>query len=106
MRHTRYLANGLIGELDQCLVEEDRLDVPDSLPADLDLFFRRKTFGRALCLVEHAGQPGRVEVTLVEQTFGGLDHRGDDSRLRHDAAHGAHRSVARRLRNLADLELE
>ena len=45
-------------------------------------------------------------MALVEQAFGGLDDRCDDSGLRHDAAHRADRAVPCPLRDLADLELE
>ena len=34
VRRARDLADGLVGEVDQRLVEEDRLDVPDPLPVD------------------------------------------------------------------------
>src|SRR5919204_5363552 len=35
------LAHGLVRELDQLVVEEDRLDVPDPLPLDLDVLLLR-----------------------------------------------------------------
>src|ERR687885_1172038 len=45
-------------------------------------------------------------MALVEQALRRLDNRRDDPRLRHDAAHRAHRALAGSLRDLADLELE
>ena len=62
--------------------------------------------GRALCLVEHAGQLGRVEMTLVEEALRRLDDRRDDAGLRDDASHRADGTLPRALCDLADLELE
>ena len=44
--------------------------------------------------VEHRGERRCVEVPLVEQLLGGLDHRGHDPRLADDAARRAHRAIA------------
>ncbi len=60
----------------------------------------------ASALLEHLGEPGRVEVALVEQALGGLDDGGDDPGLRDDPAHRANGPAADALRDLADLELE
>ena len=44
----RDLAHGLVGELDQRLVEQDRLDRPDPLPLDLDVLLLREPPRRGL----------------------------------------------------------
>src|SRR5581483_7440625 len=100
------LADRLVGELDQRLVEQDRLDLPDSLPVDLEVLLARDSLRRPLRLVEHRRERRRVEVTLVEQAFRRLDDRRDDPRLRHDAADRADGAAADASRDLADLELE
>ena len=45
-------------------------------------------------------------MTLVEQALRRLHDRGDDPRLRHDAADRAYRAFTGPLRDLADLEFE
>ena len=43
VRRAGDLADRLVGELDQRLVEQDRLDAPDPLPLDLDVLLRRRS---------------------------------------------------------------
>ena len=101
-----HLLHGLVGELDELGVEEDRLDAPDLLPFDLDVLLGREPLARLLGLPEHRGELRRVEMALVEEHGAGLDDRGDDSRPRHAAPHRADRSVAGALGDLADVERE
>ena len=106
VRRSCDLLDRLVCELEQRFVEEDRLDVPDPLPFHLDVLFFGEPLRSALRVVQHRGELSGVEVTLVEQALGRLDHRGDDAGLRDDPAHRADRAVTRPLRDLADLELE
>ena len=70
------------------------------------LLLLREPARRRLRVAEHLRELMRVEVPLVEQALGRLDHRGDDSRPRDDAAHRADRALAGARRDLAELELE
>src|SRR6266508_6174756 len=106
VRRAGDLLDRLAGQLDQRLVEQDRLDVPDALPLDLDVLLLREAARRSLRVAQHLRKLCRVEVTLVEQTLGRLDDRRDDARFRHDAAHRGHGALPGPLRDLADLELE
>src|SRR3954462_14867007 len=103
VRRAGDLTYRLVGELQQPLVERDRLDRPDLLPLDLDALLVGEPPGCGLGVAQHPAQPRRVEVTLVEQALGGLDDRRDDARLRDDASHRADRSAPDPLRDLADL---
>ena len=95
VRGPRDLADRLVGEADQRVVEEDRLDAPDPLPRHLDVLLGREALRRLLRRREHRGERVRVEVALVEELLGGLDDRGDDPGPADDAARGADRSAAR-----------
>ena len=90
------LADRLVAEPDERLVEEDRLDRPDPLPLDVDGLLGGEALARGLRVGEHRTEPGGVEMTLVEELLGRLDDRGDDSGLADDAARRAHGTVARR----------
>ena len=81
VRRAGDLADRLVGELDQRVVEQDRLDVPDPLPLDLDVLLAREPLGRFLGHREHPRELRGVEVALVEQLLGRLDDGGDDPRL-------------------------
>ena len=59
-------AAGVVAEVDQGRVEEDRLDAPDPLPADLDVLLGGEPFARLLRLPEELRQAGCVEMALVE----------------------------------------
>src|SRR6188508_2603912 len=50
------LADRLVGEADQRLVEEDRLDLPDSLVLDLDRLLLREALAGLAYLLPHRGQ--------------------------------------------------
>ena len=106
VRASGHLSDRLVGEFDEALIEQDRLDVPDPVPLDLDLLLAREVLGRPLRLLEHGRQLGRVEMTLVEEAFSRLDDRRDDARLRDDTAHRADRALPGALGDLPDLELE
>ena len=74
-------------KLDQRLVEEDRLDLPDPLPARPRCPPRaRSARSLARLLASIAASFAGVEVALVEQLLGGLDDRRDDAGLADDAA--------------------
>ena len=75
-----HLADRLVAEAEQRLVEQDRLDRPDLLPRDLDPLLAGEALARRLRLGEHRREPVRVEVALVEELLGGLDHGRDDPR--------------------------
>ena len=60
----------------------------------------------AFASCEHPRERSRVEMTLVEQLLGRLDHRGDDSRLRDDAARGADGAAADLARDVTDRQRE
>ena len=96
----------LVGQPDQRLVEEDRLDLPEPLPRDLDPLLGREAVGGGLRGGEHAGERVGVEVPLVEQLLGRLDDRGDDAGSADDVARGADRAAACRERDRTDLERE
>ena len=106
MRGSRDLADRLVRELDQPVVEQDRLDRPDPLPLELQPLLLGKAVRGCLRVAQHLRERRRVEIALVEEAFRRLDDRGDDARLRHDAAHRADRALAGSPRDLADLELE
>ena len=81
VRRARDLADRLVGELDQRVVEEDRLDLPDLLPARPRCSPRRRSASDAsFASSSIARELRRVEVALVEQLLGRLDDRGDDAR--------------------------
>src|SRR3954467_2203649 len=102
MRIARHLPDRFICKLDQTAVEEDRLDVPDPLPLDLDVLVARVLLRRALRVIEHARKLGRVEMTLVEETLSRLDDRRDDAGLRDDAPDRADGTLPRAVCDLAD----
>ena len=106
VRRARDFPDRLVGELDQPLVEEDRLDVPDPLPLDLDVLFLGKPPRGCLRVAQHLRQLDGVEMPLVEQALGGLDDRGDDAWFRHHAAHRADGALSDPLGDLTDLQLE
>ena len=87
-------------------VEEDRLDAPDLLPLDLDVFLGGEALAGLPGLAEHRSELGRVQVPLVEENGAGLDDRGDDPGPRHAAPHRADGAFARPLGDLADLQRE
>src|SRR5512133_741010 len=91
MRRAGDLPDRLVGELDQLVVEQDRLDVPDALPLNLDVLLARKTPRGGLGVAQHLRELHRVEVALVEQALRGLDYGRDDAGLRDDPAHRADR---------------
>src|SRR2546423_537949 len=100
------LADRLLGELDQAVVEQDRLDAPEPLPRDVYVLVARDPFRCLRRLGEHGGELRRVQVTLVEEALRGLDDRRDDARLGDDAAHRADGAFAGSLGDFPDLELE
>jgi hypothetical protein len=106
VRRARDLSYRLVRELDQPVVERDRLDVPDALPGDLDVLLPREPLARLPRELEQAPELGGLEVTLVEQLLGRLDDGGDDARPAHDAAGRAHRALADLGRDRPDLERE
>ena len=106
MGDARNLAAGVVAEVDQSRVEEDRLDAPDPLPADLDVLLGRESLARLLRLPEHLGEARCVEMTLVEQLLCRLDDRGDDPRSADDATRCADGTVADPGRDVPDLERE
>src|SRR5207249_8888837 len=94
MRAARDLADRLVGEADQRLVEEDRLDLPDALPVEVETLLLCESPRRFLCRSEHRGELPRVEMALVEQLLRRLDDRGHDARTADDAAARADGAVA------------
>ena len=83
VRGSRHLANRLVAEVDQRLVEEDRLDRPDPLPLDLDVLLGGEPLARRPApAASSSRQRCRVEVPLVEELLGRLDDRRDDARAR------------------------
>src|SRR5262245_55974576 len=106
MHRWRHGPDRLLGEPDERLVEEDRLDRPDALPLDVDRLLGREPLARGPSLREHRREPLRAQVALVEELLGRLDDRGHDARPAADATRGAHRAAARAARDLADLEGE
>src|SRR6266508_370369 len=106
MRCAGDLLDRVLGEPDQLVVEEDRLDLPDPLPLDPDVLLVGDPLRNSLRSLEHRSERLGVQVPLVEQALGRLDDRGDDAGLRDDAAHRAHGSASHTGRDLTDLELE
>src|SRR5204863_7504066 len=106
VRRPRDLADRLVGKLDQGLVEEDRLDVPETLPLDFDVLLSREALRRLLRKREEAGELPGVEVPLVEQLLGGLDDGGDDAGPADDVSRRADGAVTDVARDRADLERE
>src|SRR4029450_8804911 len=61
----------LVGELDQLVVEQDRLDVPNPLPVDVDIALCGEAGSGLPRGLEHRGELLGLEVALVEQALGG-----------------------------------
>ena len=106
MRRARHLADRLVAEADQRLVEEDRLDRPDPLELDLDPLLVREARSPASPASSIDASFVGVEVPLVEQLLRRLDDRGHDPRPADHAARGADRAVAGLPRDLAEVERE
>src|SRR5262245_56844670 len=96
----------LLGEADQRLVEQDRLDRPDPLPRDLDRLLGCEALARGPRLGEHRRKALRAQVPLIEELLRRLDHRGHDPRLADHTAGGADGTAARAPCDLAYLESE
>ena len=73
VRGLGHLSYRLVGQLDQSLVEEDRLDRPDPLPGDVDSLLLGELVGELLGPGKHRREVPRDEVTLVEKLLGRLD---------------------------------
>src|SRR6266566_7988434 len=106
MRGAGLFSDRFVRERDQSVVEEDRLDVPDPPPLDVDVLVACALLRRTLRFVEHGYELRRIEMPLVEEALCRLDDRGDDARLGHDSAHRADGAVAGPLRDLPNLELQ
>src|SRR4029079_1157363 len=52
MRRSRYSLSRVVAEVDQGRVEQDRLDVPDPLPGDLEVLLGGEELARLLCQTE------------------------------------------------------
>jgi hypothetical protein len=86
VRPPGHLLNRLVGELDQPLVEEDRLDVPDPLELDLDALLLCEPPATSLRILEQCGQLLGVEMALVEELLGRFDDGRDDSGVADDVS--------------------
>ena len=106
MRRARDLADRLVGELEQPVVEGDRLDRPDPLPLDLDVLLAANRSLASCASSSSRASFARVEVALVEQLLGRLDDGGDDAGPADDAARRADRAVPDLRRDRPDLERE
>ena len=76
------LPDGRVAKADEVLVEEDGLDLSDPFPGDRDAPLLRESFARIPRLLKHPGEPGRVQMALVEGDAAFLDD------ARHDAGPG------------------
>src|SRR5437660_5029408 len=106
MRASRDFTDSFLCELDQLLVEQDGLDVPDPCPLDVDVLILRDPPRRRFGIAQHLSELHSIEMTLIEQALCRLDNRGDDARLRDDAAYRAHGPTSGPPRDLADPALE
>ena len=96
------LADRRAGDVDQALVERDRLDPPDLLDLHRAALLGGEPLGGREELGLHRRQRGGVEVALVDQYLGAARHGRDDARRAGGGADRADAVVAQR--DLAQLE--
>ena len=102
VRRSRRLLHRLVGEVDE--LEQDRLDLPDPLPLDLEPLLLREALARLARQAVQLCELVHVEMAHVEQLLRRLDDRGDDTGLGDDAAR--HLPVADLRGDLHQLERE
>ena len=92
----RHLADGGGGDLDQALVEGDRLDAPDPVDLDRAALLGGEAFGGGGELGLHRCQHVGLQVALVDQDLGAAGDGRDHARRADGVADGADAVVAQR----------
>src|SRR4029450_12299212 len=100
------LLDRLVRELDQPVVEEDRLDVPDALELDVDPLLLCESPAALARVREQRREARRVQMALVEKLLRRLDDRSDDAWGTDDTTRGADGGVSGWRRDLAELQRE
>ena len=106
MGDARYLATRLVAEVDEHGIEQDRLDLPDPLPDDVDPLLLREALARLLRCRSSSARLSASRWRMVEELLGRLDDGRDDARLADDAARRADGAVPDARGDVADLERE
>jgi len=81
-------------KVDQLRIEQDRLDLPQTLPGDAHIAFARKSLAGFTRFLEHSSQSVSIKVPLIERDPAFLNDAGDNAGFRRAGADRANASIA------------